>query len=82
MLAELLELSIIIWNESILISHSSSDDVEIGDGTVIDLITKKIWLLALTVPSIVVSGEWVERSNNVPSSTELSSSIAKESTDI
>lgn len=54
-LAELLELSVVVWNQSILVSHSISNDVKVSDCTMIDLVSKEVWLLALTIPTVVVS---------------------------
>lgn len=80
--AQLSHLSIIVSDEEVLVLHCHPDDVEVSHRALVYVIGENVWLLWVVIPPVVVSGEWIERPNNIPSCTQLWSCIIKEATDI
>jgi hypothetical protein len=76
------QLGVVVSYHVVLNSHSASHNVQVGHAWAIDVVCENVWLLWWTVPSIVISGEWIESTKYVPSGAQLWSGGTNESADI
>lgn len=79
------KLSVIVSNESVLGCDGILHDVHVGQGSVVVDGLSEHWLprfLGDGAESVVVPGERIEGTNNVPSSAEFLSGITNETTDV
>jgi len=76
------QLGIVIPYHTIFNSHGRSHDVQIRNGTLVNIIGETIRLLVSAPEAVVVSWEWVESSNHVPSGAEFWSGVTQESANI
>jgi len=74
-------LGVVISDQVVFVLDSHSHDIDILSGALIE-VGESVWFLGNGVPTVVVSGEWVERSNNVPSGAKLSIGISHETANV
>jgi hypothetical protein len=74
-------LSVVISDQIVFVLDSHSHDIDILSAALIE-VGPSVWLLGNGVPTVVVSGEWIERSDNMPSGAKLSIGISHESANV
>jgi len=74
-------LGVVISDQVVFVLDSHPHDINILHIVLIE-VNKSIWLLSNSVPTVVVSREWVERPDNMPSGAELSVGISHETANV
>ena len=74
-------LGVVISEKIILVVDGHPHDIDILDSVIVE-VDKSVWLLVNSILSVVVSREWVERPDNVPSGAKFSGGVSDGATNI
>lgn len=74
-------LSVVVSDQVIFVLDGHSHDIHILYAALIEF-SPSVWLLGNGVPAVVVSREWIERSNNMPSGAKLSIGVSHETANV